>query len=109
MYIIRVYHEGFVKWYSLLYRNQGSLLFGPGPLDWGEQIVVVTGGACAVFNDVRHCHFNISCAKGSSGIGELIANTLAVRNVTVCVLDVNPIVTENCESTLLIYSSTMKH
>ncbi|KAK7675902.1 hypothetical protein QCA50_021167 [Cerrena zonata] len=65
----------FIRWYSLLYRNQGSLLFGPGPLDWGEQIVVVTGGA--------------------SGIGELIANTLAVRNVTVCVLDVKPIITEN--------------
>ncbi|CAL1701243.1 unnamed protein product [Somion occarium] len=65
----------FVKWYSRLFRNQGSLLFGPGPFDWGEQIVVITGG--------------------SSGIGELIANTLAVRNVTVVVLDVNPIVTEN--------------
>ncbi len=34
---------------------------------------------------------------GASGIGELIANTLAVRNVTVAVLDVNPIITENCE------------
>ncbi|PSR93738.1 hypothetical protein PHLCEN_2v4633 [Hermanssonia centrifuga] len=65
----------FFKWYSRLYRNQGSLLFGPGRFDWGEQIIVVTGG--------------------SSGIGELIANTLAVRNVAVVVLDVNPIVTEN--------------
>ncbi|TCD67550.1 hypothetical protein EIP91_012247 [Steccherinum ochraceum] len=65
----------FIKWYSRLYRNQGNLLFGPPRLDWGEQIVVVTGGA--------------------SGIGELIANTLAVRNVNVVVLDVNPIVTEN--------------
>lgn len=36
--------------------------------------------------------------EGSSGIGELIANTLAVRNVTVVVLDVKPIVTENCTS-----------
>ncbi|TFY78514.1 hypothetical protein EWM64_g5498 [Hericium alpestre] len=65
----------FIKWYSLLFRNQGSLLFGPAALDWGEQIVLITGG--------------------SSGIGELIANTLAVRNVNVVVLDVNPIVTEN--------------
>ncbi|KAH8830328.1 hypothetical protein DL96DRAFT_1592456 [Flagelloscypha sp. PMI_526] len=31
----------------------------------------------------------------ASGVGELLANTLAVRNVTVVVLDVNPIVTEN--------------
>ncbi|KAJ3534274.1 hypothetical protein NM688_g7160 [Phlebia brevispora] len=65
----------FFRWYSRLYRNQGSLLFGPGRFDWGNQIVVVTGGA--------------------SGIGELLANTLAVRNVTVAVLDINPIVTEN--------------
>ena len=34
---------------------------------------------------------------GASGIGELIANTLAVRNVTVVVLDINPIVSENCK------------
>lgn len=37
---------GFSKWYSRLYRNQGSLLFGPGAVDWGEQIVLITGGAC---------------------------------------------------------------
>jgi hypothetical protein len=37
---------------------------------------------------------------GASGVGELLANTLAVRNVNVVVLDVNPIVTENC-----VYSS----
>lgn len=47
----------------------------PKRFDWGEQIVVVTGGA--------------------SGIGSLLANTLAVRNVTVVVLDINPIETEN--------------
>lgn len=64
-----------LRWYSRLYRNQGNLLFGPGSVDWGEQIVLITGGA--------------------SGVGELLANTLAVRNVTVVVLDVKPIVTEN--------------
>jgi len=65
----------FTKWASRLYRNRGSVFFRPGRFDWGEQIVVVTGGA--------------------SGMGELLANTLAVRNVTVIVLDVNPIITEN--------------
>jgi len=65
----------FLKWYSRLYRNQGSLLLRSRPLDWSDQIVVVTGGA--------------------AGIGELLANTLAVRSVTVVVLDINPIVTEN--------------
>ncbi|CCM00681.1 uncharacterized protein FIBRA_02720 [Fibroporia radiculosa] len=74
-YVIAVSAFWFLKWCSTLYRNQGSLLFASPRLDWGEQIVVITGGA--------------------SGIGELIANTCAVRNVTVVVLDVKPIVTEN--------------
>ncbi|KAF9238743.1 retinal short-chain dehydrogenase reductase [Melanogaster broomeanus] len=60
-----------VKWLSILYRNQGSLFFAPKPLDWSEQIVC------------------------SSGMGELLANTLAVRNVNVVVLDIKPIQTEN--------------
>ncbi|KAL0949263.1 hypothetical protein HGRIS_009341 [Hohenbuehelia grisea] len=75
VYCVAVSVFWFSKWYSRLYRNQGNLLFGPGRFDWGEQIIVVTGG--------------------SSGIGELLANTLAVRNVTVVVLDVKPIETEN--------------
>ncbi|KDQ64381.1 hypothetical protein JAAARDRAFT_28003 [Jaapia argillacea MUCL 33604] len=74
-YVVAVSLFWGVKWYSRLYRNQASLFYGPPPLDWSEQIVVVTGG--------------------SSGIGELLANTLAVKNVTVVVLDVKPIVTEN--------------
>lgn len=61
----------FIKWISLLYRNQGNLFFAPEPLDWSEQIVVITGG--------------------SSGIGELLAKTLAVRYVRVIVLDIEPI------------------
>jgi len=38
----------------------------------------------------------VCVCPGSSGIGELLANTLAVQNVTVVVLDVKPIQTENC-------------
>jgi len=53
------------------YRNRGT----PGRLDWGDQIILITGG--------------------SSGIGCLLANTLAIRHVTVIVLDVIPIETEN--------------
>jgi len=86
---------GFLKWYSRLYRNQGSLLFGPGPLDWGEQIVLVTGGTYSPHNAIESAY--ISHGTGASGIGELLANTLAVRNVSVVVLDVNPIITENCK------------
>jgi len=53
------------------YRNSGT----PSQLDWEDQTVLITGG--------------------SSGIGYLLANTLAIRNVTVIVLDVIPIETEN--------------
>ncbi|KZW04335.1 retinal short-chain dehydrogenase/reductase [Exidia glandulosa HHB12029] len=60
---------------SSVWRNDRSLLWKPERIDWGEQIIVITGG--------------------SSGIGELLANTFAVRNVTVCVLDVNEIESEN--------------
>ncbi|KAF8557810.1 retinal short-chain dehydrogenase reductase [Imleria badia] len=55
-----------LKRLSTSYRNQRSLFSAPEPLDWR-----------------------------SSGIGELLANTLAVRNVTVVVLDIKPIQTEN--------------
>ena len=44
-----------------------------------------------------HMHLEVTPELGASGVGELIANTLAVRHVTVVVLDVKPIVTENCE------------
>ncbi|KAK2466046.1 hypothetical protein APHAL10511_001688 [Amanita phalloides] len=64
-----------VKWYSKLYRNQGSIFSPRKHLDWDEQIVLITGG--------------------TSGIGQLLANTLAVRNVTVVVLDIEPLITEN--------------
>jgi len=44
-------------------------------VSWEDQIVLITGG--------------------SSGIGELLANTLAMRSVTVVVLDIKPIISEN--------------
>ncbi|KAJ6490334.1 retinal short-chain dehydrogenase/reductase [Mycena vitilis] len=64
-----------IKWISRLYSNQGNLFYAPRPFEWSDQIVVVTGGA--------------------SGVGELLANTLAVKSVTVVVLDVKPIQTQN--------------
>jgi len=75
VYVAVVAAFWFLKFASRLWRNSGSWLYSPERIDWGEQIVLITGG--------------------SSGIGALLANTLAVRNVTVVVLDVNPIVTEN--------------
>lgn len=75
IYYVAISIFWFVKWTSKLYRNQGSLFFAPRDLEWSEQIVILTGG--------------------SSGIGELLANTLAVKNVTVVVLDIKPIETEN--------------
>ncbi|KAG9317366.1 retinal short-chain dehydrogenase/reductase [Chiua virens] len=75
-YCVAVSAFWLLKWLSTLHRNQASLLFAPKPLEWSEQIVLITG-------------------VGSSGIGELLANTLAVRNVNVVVLDIKPIQTEN--------------
>lgn len=69
------------------------MFFAPKRFDWGEQIVVITGGTEEM---LQHKH-PLIVESGSSGIGELLANTLAVRNVNVVVLDVKPIVTENCE------------
>lgn len=39
---------GFIKWCSLLYRNHENLFFRNPPLDWSEQVVVITGGSSAV-------------------------------------------------------------
>ncbi|KIM26278.1 hypothetical protein M408DRAFT_313662 [Serendipita vermifera MAFF 305830] len=61
----------FVGFAANKWRNAGT----PGRLDWGEQVIVITGGA--------------------SGIGALLANTLALRHCTVAVLDLKPIETEN--------------
>jgi hypothetical protein len=77
----------------MLYKNQGNLLFAPKPLDWDEQIVVITGGA---YHRFVHGTIETELIQGASGVGELVANTLAVRNITVVVLDVNPIQSENC-------------
>ncbi|PFH51298.1 hypothetical protein AMATHDRAFT_75026 [Amanita thiersii Skay4041] len=68
-----------VKWCSKVYRNQGGVFSRPEKLDWCEQTVLITGGA--------------------SGVGKLLAHTLAARNVTVVVLDVNPIDTDNHDIT----------
>lgn len=89
---------GFLKFASRLWRNSGSWLYSPQRLDWGEQIVVITGGKSPDTLAESCCGTLITTWLGASGIGALLANTLAVRNVTVVVLDVNPIVTENCES-----------
>jgi len=62
---------------SKSWRNPGK----EDRFDWGDQVIVVTGGA--------------------SGMGALLANTLAVRHCTVIVLDVNPIETENTNITLI--------
>ncbi|WWD08643.1 hypothetical protein V865_006756 [Kwoniella europaea PYCC6329] len=53
-----------------VYRSGGTWLFAPEKLKWDEQIVLITGGG--------------------SGIGALLAETLAMRNVSVVVLTKDP-------------------
>jgi len=91
---------GFIRWCSLLHRNHENFFFGSPLLDWGEQVVVITGGSSACLFALISCHNETVNLTGACGVGELLANTLAVRNVTVVVLDVKPIVTENCERNL---------
>jgi hypothetical protein len=66
-------YQGLVGFVANKWRNSGI----PGYLDWGEQVIVITGG--------------------SSGIGALLASTFALRHCTVAVLDINPIETDNCQ------------
>lgn len=63
--------------------------------------MLITGG---VFTSLLNFPSDpvLKIRPGASGIGSLIARTLAVRNVTVVVLDVNPIETENCNLSSVI-------
>lgn len=81
----------------MLYRNHENFFFGSPPLDWSEQVVVITGGSSPCLLALVPCRNETANLTGASGVGELLANTLAVRSVAVVVLDVKPIVTENCE------------
>lgn len=62
-------------------------------------MVVITGGS---WRPTR-CLFSVSyhISLGAGGIGGLLANTLAIRGVTVAIMDVVPLVTENRGCTLL--------
>jgi len=65
----------FLKFSSRIWRNINSWVLSPERISWEDQVVVITGGA--------------------SGIGRLLAETLAVRNVCVAVLDVQPLNSDN--------------
>ena len=63
-----------VAWRNRLWQRGVKGMLGGHRVDWSEQIVVVTGG--------------------SSGLGRVLVETLAVRHVTVVVLDTLPYVSD---------------
>ncbi|KAG8900140.1 hypothetical protein FRB99_006214 [Tulasnella sp. 403] len=73
LYTVLVFSWALLRSLDTRWRN--GFLLDTTRIDWAEQIVVITGGA--------------------GGIGGLLANTLAIRGVTVAVLDVVPLHTEN--------------
>ncbi|KAI0278837.1 retinal short-chain dehydrogenase/reductase [Russula aff. rugulosa BPL654] len=91
VYLVFVSLFWLLKWYSRLYRNQGIYFSDQGYLTGVNKL--------SSSQEVRLSHRPRCVLRtiytGASGVGELLANTLAVRNVTVVVLDVKPIVTEN--------------
>lgn len=70
-----------------MYASKGSYFFLPPKLDWEEQIVLITGG-----QSLRPPSARLLAADkpGGSGIGALLAETLAIRGVTVVVLTKYP-------------------
>ena len=66
-----------------IYANQASWLFAPPKLNWGDQVVLITGGQLHLWLWMATKLIGLS---GGSGIGALLAETLAMRNVTVIVL-----------------------
>lgn len=81
-----------------IYINLTSWLRAPVKLDWSKQIVLITGGEpfllrCDIYGNAD--------LQGGSGIGALLAETLAMRNVTTVVLSKDPVVVDTNNGKLL--------
>jgi all-trans-retinol dehydrogenase (NAD+) len=89
--VLRICSEGVtdsaeaLRYIGRFYAAAGSYFFLPPRLKWEEQIVLITGGESLRFSCVRRVYPD---EAGGSGIGALLAQTLALRNVTVVILDV---------------------
>ena len=73
--VTSIFLAGSVSHISQAYENRGSLFSPPKKINLTDQIVLITGGA--------------------SGIGALLAEALAKRNVTVVVLDIKGMETDS--------------
>jgi all-trans-retinol dehydrogenase (NAD+) len=85
-----------LKHINRIYTNRSSWLLAPSKLDWSKQIVLITGGKS--FLELTMTHTDDS---GGSGIGALLAQTLAMRNVTTVVLSKDPVLVDPSNGELL--------
>jgi all-trans-retinol dehydrogenase (NAD+) len=93
--------KGTLQHIDRVYASGGNWLLAPPKLNWGEQIVLITGGELSGRDSSVLAHI----ITGGSGIGALLAETLALRNVSVIVLtkDAPKYETDTRESLRLSY------
>ncbi|KAI1315504.1 hypothetical protein EDD11_000685 [Mortierella claussenii] len=64
-----------------------------GKVDWEDEIVLITGGKLLEFDSVILFVFFSNNSIGANGVGYLLAEALAIRHITVVVLDIHPVKT----------------
>ena len=79
-----------------IYTNRSEWSLAHSKLEWSKQIVLITGG-----EPFSSSYAWILTISGGSGIGALLAQTLAMRNVTTVVLSKDPVLVDPSNGKLL--------